>query len=547
MENRNEEPGKGRFPLKPDAEKPEHKMDMKAGHENSGMAMRGVSRPMAEKEIKEQSQKRKEGQEKEKQEGMHGGGHNKMQMNPEMKEEMLHMHHMQTLWVYWLVIILGFWTLLSPLTFNYDIGTVQPSGGREVWLSLEKRIILIKWSDIISGALLIVFGWRGLTPNRPINLWICCFVGIWMSMAPIIFWSPSVAAYINGTLIGALVIALTVLVPGMPNMLMYMEMGPETPPGWTYNPSSWPQRWIMIVTGFAGWMVSRYLAAFQLGYIDVAWDPFFATSSMKVLNSSMSHSLPISDAGLGSLAYTFEFLMGWMGSPARWRTMPWMVTFFGILVIPLGLVHIFLVISQPVVVGAWCTLCLLAAAIMLPMIPLEVDEVIAMGQYLVKAKRKGQNMWKAFWKGGTIEGGDKDVRSPKVMEFPQKKGAVFNASVWGISFPWTLTVSMIIGIWLMFSPAVFGIQTQTPASNINHLAGALIVVVSVISMGEVLRMGRWLNVLLGVALAASVWFTENASVAFIINALFAGITVAALAIPRGPKTESYAGWDKYVR
>jgi hypothetical protein len=45
-----------------------------------------------------------------------------------------------------------------------------------------------------------------------------------------------------------------------------------------------------------------------------------------------------------------------MGSPARWYTMPWMVMFFGILVIPLGLVHILLVISQPVVVGEWCTL-----------------------------------------------------------------------------------------------------------------------------------------------------------------------------------------------
>ena len=44
--------------------------------------------------------------------------------------------------------------------------------------------------------------------------------------------------------------------------------------------------------------------------------------------------------------------------------MPWMVTFFGILVVPLGLTHIVLVISQPVVVGAWCTFCLLAALIM---------------------------------------------------------------------------------------------------------------------------------------------------------------------------------------
>ena len=95
----------------------------------------------------------------------------------------------------------------------------------------------------------------------------------------------------NDTLVGALVMGLTVLIPGMPNMIMYMEMGSEVPPGWSYNPSSWPQRWIMIVTGLAGWMVSRYLAAFQLGYIDTVWDPFFGSSSIEVLNSSMSHSL----------------------------------------------------------------------------------------------------------------------------------------------------------------------------------------------------------------------------------------------------------------
>jgi hypothetical protein len=50
----------------------------------------------------------------------------------------------------------------------------------------------------------------------------------------------------------------------------------------------------MIALGFFGWIVSRYLGAFQLGYIDYAWDPFFGNSSMEVLNSNMSHSLPIS-------------------------------------------------------------------------------------------------------------------------------------------------------------------------------------------------------------------------------------------------------------
>lgn len=468
-------------------------------------------------------------------------------MDREQRTDMLKMHHMQTLWIYWLIILLGFWVFLSPLTFDYGKNPVEPSGGRSVWLDLNSRVLAMQWSDIISGILLIVFGWRSLTPNRPVSVWICCFVGIWISMAPLLFWSPSAAAYVNDTLVGALIIGLTVLVPGMPNMIMYMKMGPDTPPGWTYNPSSWPQRWIMIVTGFMGWVVSRYISAFQLGYIDTAWDPFFGTGTEQVLNSNMSHSLLISDAGLGALAYTFEFLMGWMGSPSRWRTMPWMVTFFGLLVIPLGLVHIFLVISQPLIVGEWCTFCILAAAIMLPMIPLEVDEVIAMVQYMFIATKKGESFWKVFWKGGGIEEGEMDKRSPGMMSFPQQKRKVFFASIWGMSFPWTLTLSMLIGIWLMFSPAIFGAGIQTPAASINHLCGALIVVVSVICMGEVLRIGRYLNVLLGLAVAAGIWFTGNSTTALSINCLLAGAFVAVLAIPMGPKTENYGSWNKYVR
>ena len=254
---------------------------------------------------------------------------------------MLHMHHQKTLWIYWMLILLGVWLVLSPLTFSYGVGTVEPSGGRDVWLSLADRIAVLKWSDIVSGLLLIFFGWRSLTPNRPVSLWICCFIGVWLNIAPVLFWAPTAVGYLNDTLVGALVIALTILIPGMPNMIMYMKMGSQVPPGWSYNPSSWPQRWIMIVLAFAGWVVSRYLGAFQLGYIDQVWDPFFGDGSRLVLNSDMSHSLPVSDGMLGALAYTFEFLMGWMGSPSRWRTMPWMVALFGILVIPLGLVHIF--------------------------------------------------------------------------------------------------------------------------------------------------------------------------------------------------------------
>lgn len=288
-------------------------------HEHEGgMGKRGVTRPMAEMQHMHDDEDKKENEDEK--EHHH--------MSEEDRRHMLRMHHKQTLWVYWTIILLGFWTLLSPFTFGYGKATVDPSGGRELWLSLDARIAAMFWSDILSGLGLIFLGWRSLLPNRPVSIWLCCGIGAWMNFAPILFWAPNAAAYLNGTLVGAFVIALTILIPGMPNMIMYMQMGGDQPAGWSYNPSSWVQRWIMIVTGFLGWVVSRYLAAFQMGYIDHAWDPFFGESTRQVLNSKMSHALFISDGALGSFAYTFEFLMGYMGAPSRWRTMPWMGRLF---------------------------------------------------------------------------------------------------------------------------------------------------------------------------------------------------------------------------
>ena len=73
-----------------------------------------------------------------------------------------------------------------------------------------------------------------------------------------------------------------------------------------------------------------------------------------------------------------------MGDPRRWRTMPWMVALFGFMVVPLGIVSVVLIMLQPVVVGAWCTFCLLSALFMLIMVALSLDEVIAMLQFLLQ-------------------------------------------------------------------------------------------------------------------------------------------------------------------
>lgn len=463
--------------------------------------------------------------------------------------EMLEEHHEKTLWVYWTLILLGFWLIATPLTFNFDVGVVSPSGGRSVWLSLENRIFALRLSDFISGILLIFFGFKSLRANHPLSLWICCFVGVWLSFAPVLFWAPTAVSYYNDTFIGMIVMALTVLVPGMPNMVRYMEMGTSLPRGWTYNPSSWAQRWIMIVLGFAGFIVSRYLAAFQLGYIDTVWDPFFGEGTKLVLNSKMSHSLPISDAGLGSLAYTFEFLMGYMGSPSRWRTMPWMVTFFGILVIPLGLVHIFLVISQPVVVGFWCSFCLLAALIMLPMLPLEVDEVIAMGQFIKRKVKDGESFWKIFWKGGGEEEFEIDEErkseAPDLYDFSKKPEEIFLASLWGMSFPWTLIAATFFGIALTALPGFF----ETPKSYTHGLqvAGLLTVTFSVIAMGEPFRILRFLNFLIAATVLALPFVTDGGSGALPWLTGSLAVLLIISSYPRGEIHQRFGSWDKFIR
>lgn len=82
------------------------------------------------------------------------------------------------------------------------------------------------------------------------------------------------------------------------------------------------QRIPIALLGLFAAAVSSYLAAYQWGWVDSVWDPFF-----------------------------------------------------GLDVIPLGIVSSGLVVVQGMSVGAWCFLCLVTAAASLIMIPLAVDEV----------------------------------------------------------------------------------------------------------------------------------------------------------------------------
>ncbi|MDO8502001.1 MAG: vitamin K epoxide reductase family protein [Gemmatimonadaceae bacterium] len=426
-------------------------------------------------------------------------------------------------WAHFANMTLGLWLITSAFALGY-------------------RSTALQLSDVVSGALVIMLAALSLS-RRPFwklwAPWANSLVGLWLLFAPLVFWAPTAAAYSNDTLVGALVVVFAILAPGMPMPPgMSMEPGPDVPPGWSYNPSSWPQRAPIIALALVGFFLSRQMAAFELGHVTTLTDPFFRMGTERVLTSDVSRAFPIPDAGLGAIAYMVEFLMGFMGDKRRWRTMPWMVTFFGILVVPLGIVSITLIILQPLAVGAWCTPCLIAAVAMLIMIALTLDEVVAMGQFLVQARREGQPFWRVFWLGGTLR--DLPEVGPTRADVVSAK-----AMVWGVALPWNLLLCAGLGVWLMFTPSVLG--SAGTAAHSDHLFGALIVTIAVIALADVGRAARFVNLFLGAWIIAAPWLLAGASSASTWSDAIAGAVVILLSFPRGRVGERYGTWERFIR
>ena len=172
--------------------------------------------------------------------------------------------------------------------------------------------------------------------------------------------------------------------------------GSHKPTDWSYNPSDWSQRLPIVGLATIGFGVALYLALYQWRVIASVWEPFFGVGSEKILNSGISRILPIPDAALGALGYLVDAVTGIVGGTKRWRTMPWIVIVFGLAVGPLGAVSILLVILQPVVFDAWCTLCLTSAVISVLMIGPATDEMLASLQFLRSESRRGGSIWRAF-------------------------------------------------------------------------------------------------------------------------------------------------------
>lgn len=176
------------------------------------------------------------------------------------------------------------------------------------------------------------------------------------------------------------------------------------PHPWRVNPSAWRARIPICVLAGIAVVISGYMALYQWRLVTWVWDPVFGEQSAQVLDSSVSERMRawigVPDAALGAIAYLGDLLFGLAGSTRRWQYRPWMVVLFGLDVIPLGIVSAVLVVLQGAVVGAWCFLCLVTAALSLALVALAYDEVVSCLIYLRRVwqrSRSSRVLWDAFW------------------------------------------------------------------------------------------------------------------------------------------------------
>lgn len=461
-----------------------------------------------------------------------------------------HRHH--TLWAPMSNAMLGLWLAVSPMILGlFDpVETALPpalghetadAGMRNMWLGI---------SVIVSGLLVSALALLGMYRRRNWLQWLTAAVGLWIMLAPLLFWTSSAAAYGIGTLVGMLIVAFAVLIPPTPGIARRaLASGDDRPLGWSYSPSAFTQRIPIVALAFIGLFVSRYLAAYQMGHIDGLWDPFFGPGGAGVSNGSeavvtswVSKGFPIADAGLGAFAYGLDILAGAIGDRRRWRTMPWMVFVFGLLIIPLGVVSVSFIIIQPPLIGALCTLCIIQAAVTVVLIPYSVDEVLATAQYLRRAKLAGEPFWRTFWMGGPALS---ENQTPE-PDLPQPATSVIREFVsGGVNYPWTLVLSTTLGALLLTTPLIA--DNAPPLYFSDHVAGCLVILVAVTAMAEVTRAVRFLNVPLGIWIAASPFLLDGGTGLGTTVDIVVGLALVGLSLPRGTRSsEHYGGWDRVI-
>jgi len=428
-------------------------------------------------------------------------------------------------WAHFVNIGLGTWLLTQPLLIG-----VQETG--------------LRVSEMAMGLLLMAAAGLALSWRAVWARWLCAAIGTVVMALPFLWSTANGAAYLSDTLVGALIFGLAVCSKPEPGSSAIAALtGPTVPPGWSYNPSEWSQRIPIIVLALLGLYVSRYLAGYQLGHIPGVWDPFFTGSpadprngTEEIVTSWVSKALPVSDAAL-------------VGSRRRWRTAPWLVLLFGLMIVPLGMTTILFIVIQPVVLGTWSTLALVGGAAVLIQIPYSLDELLATCQFLRRRALAGKSWMRVLFVGDTDDLPAAGAARPVLAgdsddEFDRPLGAVLKSMLGGgVSLPWNLALAGTIGLALLFTRVTLG--TDGTLAHAHHIIGCLVLTVCAIAAADVARPARALNAVLGVGLVLVPFvFSGNTVTTAVTVGL--GVALVLLSIRRGPIKENYGNWNRWL-
>ncbi len=93
----------------------------------------------------------------------------------------------------------------------------------------------------------------------------------------------------------------------------------------------------------------------------------------------------------------------------------------------------------------------------------------------------------------------------------------------------------------MFSPHV--LDEPKTVADLDHIIGALVVAISIISMAEVARAARFINLFFGVFAFVLLFFSHGGG---LISHIIVGLLLIALTFPRGKIKERYGAWERYI-
>lgn len=104
---------------------------------------------------------------------------------------------------------------------------------------------------------------------------------------------------------------------------------------------------------------------------------------------------------------------------------------------------------------------------------------------------------------------------------------------------WGAIINILLGLWLMFSPAL--LQFEKAASDNNHIIAPLVLTVAITALWEVNRSVRFFNIALGAWLVISPFILGFQLSTAIWGVILPGILIVAFSLVKGSIKRSYGG------